>query len=283
MRTSALLAAMVGAAFCGVAVASADEVLHNFDVMRMAQAGIEDAVIVAKIVASDCQFDTAPRAMAQLRLGGVSDRVLGAMRVATTSPPTHVYTAVSLAQVGQSQRPGNFTLRLDGVDSAAGTYSLAIVAGNTQLVAKDRRLNEPVELFRMTNGQVPYDLMITRMTDGGISGYVWRYPPERDAAAGRDYTNHDYIDIRLGKAKKAHHYGDITLLLKDADVKRNRYTVDVMTGDELVEEKDRSVNEVVQFFTARGGWISYQLVITEVNKNEIVGYLAIPKSTIAAH
>ena len=86
-----------------------------------------------------------------------------------------------------------------------------------------------------------------------------------------------YTDIKLGKEKKPHKFGDITLMLKATDPKKNKYTVDVMVDDKATEKKDKSINEPVQFYTAKGGHIPYELVINQVNKNEIVGYLSTPK------
>ncbi|HEX3748233.1 MAG TPA: hypothetical protein VHW09_30095 [Bryobacteraceae bacterium] len=88
----------------------------------------------------------------------------------------------------------------------------------------------------------------------------------------------NYIDIKLGKEKKPHKFADITLLLKNTDPKKNRYTVEVMADDKLTEKKDKNINEPVQFYTAKGGHIPYELVINQVNKNQIVGYLATPKA-----
>lgn len=91
----------------------------------------------------------------------------------------------------------------------------------------------------------------------------------------------NYIDIKLGKTKQPQRFGDITLLLKNSDVKKNRYTVQVMADDKLTEKKDKNINEPVQFYTAKGGRTPYELVINKVDKNMIVGYLATPKDMAA--
>jgi hypothetical protein len=87
----------------------------------------------------------------------------------------------------------------------------------------------------------------------------------------------NYLDIKLGKTKQPQRYGDITLLLKNTDPKRNRYTVQVMADDKLTEKKDKNINEPVQFYTAKGGRTPYEIVINKVDKNQIVGYLSTPK------
>ena len=73
--------------------------------------------------------------------------------------------------------------------------------------------------------------------------------------------------------------GDITLKLQNADPKKNQYSVDVMADDKSTEKKNKNLNEPVQFYTAKGGHIPYELVINQVQKNLIVGYLSTPKET----
>ena len=45
----------------------------------MAKAGIDDAIIVAKIESSKCQFDTSTDALIQLKSAGVSSAVIKSM------------------------------------------------------------------------------------------------------------------------------------------------------------------------------------------------------------
>ena len=103
----------------------------------------------------------------------------------------------------------------------------------------------------------------------------------KELAALKRLGERNYIDIKLGKTKQPQRFGDITLLLKDANVKKNKYTVEVMADDKLTEKKDKSINEPVQFYTSKGGRLPYELVINTVGKNEIVGYLSTPKETVA--
>ena len=91
----------------------------------------------------------------------------------------------------------------------------------------------------------------------------------------------NYLDIKLGKTKQPVRFGDVTLLLKKTDPKKNRYSVDVMADDKLTEKRDRNINEPVQFYTAKGGHTPYELVINSVGKDQIVGYLSTPKDQAA--
>jgi hypothetical protein len=70
--------------------------------------------------------------------------------------------------------------------------------------------------------------------------------------------------------------GDVTLLLKKTDPKKNKYTVEVMADDKVTEKKDKNINEPVQFYTSKARQ-PYELVVNSVGKDLIVGYLATPK------
>ncbi|MGD0870571.1 MAG: hypothetical protein ABSB88_13520 [Bryobacteraceae bacterium] len=87
----------------------------------------------------------------------------------------------------------------------------------------------------------------------------------------------NYLDVKLTREDGKKRFADIVLLLKSVDPKKNTYSVDVMADDKLIEKKDKSVNEPVQFYTAKGGRTPYELVINQVGKDEIVGYLSTPK------
>lgn len=58
---------------------SGGAMLHNEDIIKLAKAGLDDAIIISKITSSKCQFDTSIDALIQLKHGGVSAPVLRAM------------------------------------------------------------------------------------------------------------------------------------------------------------------------------------------------------------
>jgi hypothetical protein len=59
--------------------APAGPMLKNEDIVKMAKAGLDDALIIAKIGTSKCQFDTSTDALIQLKGSGVSATLLKAM------------------------------------------------------------------------------------------------------------------------------------------------------------------------------------------------------------
>ena len=66
------------------------------------------------------------------------------------------------------------------------------------------------------------------------------------------------------------------VLLKKADPKKNRYTIELTADDKVVEKKDRTINEPLQFLVAKARQ-PYEIVVNDIKKDQIVGYLAIPK------
>jgi acetolactate synthase small subunit len=91
----------------------------------------------------------------------------------------------------------------------------------------------------------------------------------------------NYIEFTLPKAKTFTRVGDVTLKLKSADPKKNKYSVDVMADDRLTEKKDKNVFEPVQFYTSKAPRQPYELVVSQVQKDKIVGYLSTPKEQAA--
>ena len=63
--------------------------------------------------------------------------------------------------------------------------------------------------------------------------------------------------------------------LQKADPKRNRYTVTVLADDKKIEKRDKTVNEPVQFYLL-GTRQPCEIVVNEVHKDRVVGYLAMP-------
>jgi len=96
----------------------------------------------------------------------------------------------------------------------------------------------------------------------------------------RDLGDRNIYEFTLAKNGKTQKVGDIELMLKKADTGHNRFTLDVLADDKRVEKKDRSVNEPVQFYTLKAHQ-PYELVVNQVGKNQVTGYLATPKVTLA--
>lgn len=98
----------------------------------------------------------------------------------------------------------------------------------------------------------------------------------RELAALKALGERNYFEFNLAKTKQPQRVGDVMVQLKKADAKKNRYTVELTVDDKKVEKKDKGLNEPVQFYTAKARQ-PYEMVVNEVKKDNIVGYLATPK------
>ena len=87
----------------------------------------------------------------------------------------------------------------------------------------------------------------------------------------------EYFEFALTRKSGAQKVGSIQVELKDTNVKKNRYTVNVLADDKSFEKKDRSVNEPIFFYTG-GSRAALELVINKVTKTGATGYLSLPKS-----
>jgi hypothetical protein len=96
----------------------------------------------------------------------------------------------------------------------------------------------------------------------------------------KELGDRNYFEFKLSKTKQPYKIADITLLLKKTDAKKNRYTLEVVADDKTFERKDKFVLEPVQFYMSRYKQ-PYELVINQVGKDQISGYLAQPKVQVA--
>jgi len=84
------------------------------------------------------------------------------------------------------------------------------------------------------------------------------------------------FEIHLSKSKTPTRVGPIQLKLEKTDPKKFKYTVFVFDDDKTTEKKDKTAEEPVQFYI-KGAPRPYEIVIFDVTKNQINGYLSTPK------
>ena len=117
---------------------------------------------------------------------------------------------------------------------------------------------------------------LKRMTGdmGVMSGRIATNGEQLSALKELGERNYQEFDIkRTGGLQKV---GTIQLALSKADPKRNRFTLDVLADDKKVQKRDRTINEPVQFYLA-GTRQPVEIVVNEVRKDEVVGYVSMPK------
>jgi len=96
----------------------------------------------------------------------------------------------------------------------------------------------------------------------------------------KELGDRNYLEFDLKRNNPAQKLGGIQLQLAKADPKRNRFTLEVLADDKRVEKKDRTINEPVQLYVA-GNRQPVEIVVNDVKKDEVTGYVAVPKVTMA--
>jgi DNA anti-recombination protein RmuC len=91
----------------------------------------------------------------------------------------------------------------------------------------------------------------------------------------------NYYEFTLTKGQRKP-VGTVSLELKKADAKKNKFTLDVYSDDKLYEKKDRNLNEPLQFYSGKDPQL-FEIVVNTVGaKNgQITGYLTTPKGAPA--
>jgi hypothetical protein len=147
--------------------------------------------------------------------------------------------------------------------SRIGAVSTDVTAVKSDVAATKDELNKTIAELKRVNGDM-----------GVMSGLVATNGKELNAL--KQLGDRNYFEFNLRKTKAPQKVGDIAIQLKKTDPKKNRYTIEVIADDKRVEKKDRTMNEPVQFYVAKARQ-PYEIVVNQVNKDQIVGYLATPK------
>jgi hypothetical protein len=98
----------------------------------------------------------------------------------------------------------------------------------------------------------------------------------------RAMGDRNIYEFTITKKAGLQRVGDVQIQLTKTDPKHSRYTVAVMADDKLIEKKDKTTNEPVQFYAAAGSRTPYEVVVNEVDKDTIKGYMATPKLLASA-
>src|SRR5215470_14942606 len=112
---------------------------------------------------------------------------------------------------------------------------------------------------------------------GVMSGLIARNHDDLEELKRRGDRN--YYEFTINKAKTPQHVGPVAIALNKTDQKRSKYTITVLADDKTIEKKDKTSGEPVQFYLKGAARTSpYEIVVFDVTKSQITGYLSTPKS-----
>jgi DNA-directed RNA polymerase subunit F len=182
------------------------------------------------------------------------------------------YTQEQAAKLEQAQKAQaqKVSGEISEVKQSASTANakIADVSGDvstvkSQVAATQSNLDKTITDLKKVTG----DLGVT-------SGYV--ATNGKELALLKRLGERNYVEFKLAKTKDPQKVGDVSMLLKKTDPKKNKFTFELRADDKTTEKKDRNINEPIQFMMARARQ-PYEIIVNEVRKDMIVGYLAEPK------
>jgi uncharacterized protein (DUF2141 family) len=87
----------------------------------------------------------------------------------------------------------------------------------------------------------------------------------------------EYVEFSINGKNAPQKVGNVTVELKGVNEKNNRFSLLMTVEDKRFEKKNRAMNEPVFFYTS-GARFPEELVINKVGKNQVSGYVSIPKA-----
>lgn len=87
----------------------------------------------------------------------------------------------------------------------------------------------------------------------------------------------DYVEFTIAGKSQPQKVGNVTVELRGTNLKKNQFSMALTVEDKRFEKKNRALNEPI-FFYLSGTRQPQEIVINKVSKNQISGYLSIPKA-----
>ncbi len=245
----------------------ADVASLNTDVMQEVNAVRENTVLNA---------DKSRRELEETRaaLAEAIDKAQGAVGRARVEAKKHAEKlAQDLAAKQQAQQEeinaqlstiqDETSSRFDEVSGRMGEVSETLASNRSDI-------NSMVSGLKSVNGDM-----------GVMSGRIATTADE--LAALKALGERNYFEFEAATSQKNPvRVGDgVQVVLRHTDAGKNRFTMEVLADDKRISKKDRTVNEPIQFYIGGRGGLPYEIVVNEVDRGVIKGYLSAPKVEMA--
>ncbi|MCU1334752.1 MAG: hypothetical protein JWO19_333 [Bryobacterales bacterium] len=248
---------------------------------KMAQTQAETQTQITKL-------GDATTELLQQRLKALDDEMTAAMKGANTTTTAALRRAQAEALKHSQELSAKIQEQQQQVSAQIGDLKEATTTVDSKVSAvssdvgnvKSEVTSVKADIASTQSGLEKATADLKRMTGdmGVMSGLI--ATNGKDLAALRELGERNYFEFDLTKKQADKRIGNVTLRLKNADTKRNRYTLEVLADDKRVEKKDKTINEPVQVYVS-GNRQPYEIVINQVKKDAVVGYLSTPKVTVA--
>lgn len=196
---------------------------------------------------------------------------VGQAKTEAQSRVEHLVKQLSDEQQKQQQQVASQISEVKEAASATsaklGEVSSDVGSVKSEVAATKATLDKTIADLKRMNGDM-----------GVMSGLIATNGKELGALKALGDRN--YFDFNLRKQKQPQRIADIAMQLKKTDPKRHTFSVQIIADDKPVEKKDKNINEPLQFYVSKARQ-PYELVVNEVRKDQIIGYLATPKVQVA--
>jgi len=164
----------------------------------------------------------------------------------------------------------------------------------SQLTDAQKQNDEKIGAVATDLGGARKDIETTRNDLEATKGKLDRATGDMGVMSGLIARNHDdledlkrrgernYYEFNIPKSKNAQRVGPVQITLNKVDPKKSRYTMTVYADDKQIEKRDKTAGEPVQFYVKGTSRMSpYEVVVFDVGKSQITGYLSTPKEGAA--
>jgi predicted nucleic acid-binding Zn-ribbon protein len=160
----------------------------------------------------------------------------------------------------------------------------------SQLTAVQAESNEKIGAVATEVGGAKKDIEATKTDLETTKGKLERATGDMGVMSGLIAHNRDdleelkrrgdrnYYEFKVTKSKTPQRVGPVQVTLNKSDQKKGKYTMTVFVDDRSIEKKDKTAGEPVQFYLKGAARMApYEIVVFDVGKNDINGYLSTPK------
>ena len=178
-----------------------------------------------------------------------------------------------------------------------------LIAQERSTAAEAKRLQKEQSETAQQVGAVQTDVSSVKTDVGGVKTDVastqadlattktqlTRVMGDAGVMSGLIATNHDeleelkhkgdrnYYEFTISKGGPAQNVGTIKIGLKKVDPKKSKFTLAVSSDDKNIEKKDKNLDEPIQFYSGKNPAL-FEIVVNNINKNQVTGYLSTPKN-----
>jgi len=169
----------------------------------------------------------------------------------------------------------NYGKKLSGLESNVNTVNTTLA---TKANAEDvNKLNGDVTGVKNDLDQTKAKLDRATGDMGVMSGLIARNHDDVEELKRRGDRN--YYEFTLQKSKTPEKVGPVQISLNKTDQKKSKFTMTVLADDKSIEKKDKTAGEPVQFYVKGSTHQApYEIVVFDVTKNQVTGYLSTPKT-----